>query len=472
MSDLDVAIEVANVSRMFKRYHRPRYRIMEAFGVSLPASAYDEFWALRGASLRLKRGDSLGLIGQNGAGKSTLLNIICGRLKPTSGSITVRGNIQALMDMGTGFHPEFTGRENIISALAYQGITGRAARQCLDEIIDFSELVEFIDQPVKTYSSGMYARLAFSTATAISPDILIIDEILGAGDAYFSSKCAERMRKLTKESGATVLFVSHDMAAVQRMCERAIWIDRGQIRMEGPTLDISKSYYADVLAREEARLRAQTTAVVERMRRRDVSNGPATIPSVPPEELPPSGGDVDPGIRDKWDTAEARFVEVSVGGVGHNAPRHVFEMGEDIEFRIVAELRENVPSCWIAVVLLDGFGNRVCLGVHQFESGFEAGRHQIRACFKRPNLRQGEYVVSLELLPYFDYSWQGAVRLPYLCHWDRCIHFKIDEDYHGTIELGLVSLPMTVATELLETETVVFDRAERETSVEPVENAG
>src|SRR5262249_47059073 len=124
-------------------------------------------------------------------------------------------------------------------------------------------------QPVKTYSTGMYARLAFSTATAITPDVLIIDEVLGAGDAYFAGKCAERMRRLTQETGATVLFVSHDMAAVQRLCERAIWIDRGQIKMAGPTLELSKSYYADVVAREEARLRAQTTVAVARLRRRE-----------------------------------------------------------------------------------------------------------------------------------------------------------------------------------------------------------
>src|SRR4051794_10091112 len=135
MSDNDVAIDVDDVSRMFKRYRAARHRIMEAFGLRIPADAYDEFWALRGVSLQLKRGDSVGLIGQNGAGKSTLLNIICGRLQATSGTVTVRGNIQALMDMGTGFHPEFTGRDNIVSALAYQGITGRQARDRLDEII-------------------------------------------------------------------------------------------------------------------------------------------------------------------------------------------------------------------------------------------------------------------------------------------------------------------------------------------------
>src|SRR5579863_2339903 len=169
MSDSDITIAATDVSRMFRRYRRPRYRIMEAFGLPLPKGAYDEFWALRGISLELRRGESLGIIGQNGAGKSTLLNIICGRMQPTSGSVSVRGNIQALMDLGTGFHPEFSGRENILSALAYQGLTGLEAKARLEEIVDFSELAEFIDQPLKTYSTGMYARLAFSTATAIVP---------------------------------------------------------------------------------------------------------------------------------------------------------------------------------------------------------------------------------------------------------------------------------------------------------------
>ncbi|MGH7062179.1 MAG: ABC transporter ATP-binding protein, partial [Stellaceae bacterium] len=201
---------------MFRRYRHPRYRVLEAFGLPLPKKAYDEFWALRGISLEVPRGESLAIIGQNGAGKSTLLNVICGGLKPSSGTVAVRGQIQALMDLGTGFHPEFTGRQNIYSALAYQGITGGQADEHFEEIVDFSELADFIDQPIKTYSSGMYARLAFSAATTIVPDILIIDEILGAGDAYFAAKCADRMRRLTKEVGATVLFVSHDMSSVQR----------------------------------------------------------------------------------------------------------------------------------------------------------------------------------------------------------------------------------------------------------------
>jgi lipopolysaccharide transport system ATP-binding protein len=613
MSDTDIAISVRDVSRMFKRYRHPRYRVMEAFSLPLPKNAFDEFWALRGISLELRRGDSLGLIGQNGAGKSTLLNIICGRLQPSGGTVTVHGKIQALMDLGTGFHPEFSGRDNIVSALAYQGVTGRAAKDRLDDIVDFSELAEFIDQPVKTYSSGMYARLAFSTATAIVPDVLIIDEILGAGDAYFSAKCAERMRRLTADSGATVLFVSHDIAAVQRMCERAIWIDRGQIRMAGATLDISKSYYADVLAREEARLRAQTAVAVARMRRRD-DHGPAdgeggeqplqclfrlvtgdgqppclshpvrraslltndgrridvhpgapmdndqtqggyiltdaeyvlwsrptavagelvrcfentggkdlqapigfqdlsgiactaqsieiehaavageqvavelygptgyrrlglltpatgaapwttdqfalaaegcTLP--PPalahsDELPPATDGKAPiptTMRERWETDEARFVDIFACNRATGSRQHVFAFGEPLVFHVTVELADAVPVCWLVCLIFDGLGNRISMLVQEFAEGLQRGLSEILFRVNEANLRQGEYVVSFELLPVFDYNWSGPQRLPYLCHWDRCLYFKIDENYQGTISLGLVALPFSVTVNRL-----------------------
>lgn len=445
MSETDIAISVRGVSRVFRRYRQPGYRVLEAFGFRLPARAYDEFWALRDISLELRRGDSLGLIGQNGAGKSTLLNIICGRLQASSGAVSVRGTIQALMELGTGFHPEFSGRDNIISALAYQGVTGRAARERLDEIIDFSELAEFIDQPVKTYSSGMHARLAFSTATAIAPDVLIIDEILGAGDAYFAAKCAERMQALTQRTGATLLFVSHDIAAVQRLCKRAVWIDHGRMRMVGGTLDISKEYYADVVAREEARLRAQTKAALARMHS---ERGQA--PAVPDPE-PAEDGTVpsDPGeqvaTRERWNTDEAAFAEIAVCDHRTGESRHVFGMGDPIVFRVAVSLNVSVPECWLVCVIFDALGNRVSLLSHFFPNGLAEGRSDIDLRVDQSTLRQGEYVVSVELLPFFDTEWAGPGRLPYLCHWDRCLHFKVDEGYHGTISFGLVALQTTVS---------------------------
>lgn len=279
---------------MFKRFRNPRHRLMDLFGLKIPASAYDEFWALRDISVEVRRGERLALIGRNGAGKSTLLNLVCGQLRPTEGRVQVQGEIQALMELGTGFHPEFSGRENVISALAYQGLTGRKASQRLEEIVDFAELWEFIDFPLKTYSAGMNARLGFAVATAIEPDILIVDEVLGAGDAYFASKCADRMRELTEGSGATVLFVSHDLASAQQMCERALWIDRGHIRMQGSTLDVTKAYYASIIKQEEARLLTRTQTIVDRLRRPSVVSGEVLMKPLM-FRFVPDGGD---GLRE------------------------------------------------------------------------------------------------------------------------------------------------------------------------------
>ena len=478
---------------------------------------------MRGISLELERGDSLGLIGQNGAGKSTLLNIVCGRLQPSSGSVTVRGNVQALMELGTGFHPEFSGRENILSSLAYQGVIGSDARRLLDAIVDFSELAEFIDQPLKTYSSGMYARLAFSAATEIVPDILIIDEVLGAGDAYFAAKCVDRMHRLTKEAGATVLLVSHDTVSVQKICDRAVWLDRGQIRMSADTLTIAKAYHAWVLERDEERLRAETSRSVLRMRARPVSTGgegvgkmpfsPPSASSQPSEpgtpewsgpmefapacNAPPrteSGidlGTVAPaddsadavpaavfletraasdrpralrdqmlttadvgsqqgaapdelGPRDKWNTEEARFLEVWPCCATTFARKHIFSRSENIVFRLVAEIFIDLPSLWVVAVVYDSHGNRIAVLAEKVDYCVPVGIHEFLLMVEHPTIRQGEYVSTVELLPELDYYWSGKGRLPYLCMWDRRLHFKIDEGYQGTVDLGRVYLPVTL----------------------------
>lgn len=249
------AVRLDQVSKMYKLYRAPKYRMMEALGMRVAKTAYDEFWPLRDLSLEIKEGERVGLVGRNGAGKSTILKLIANLVQPTEGSVKVKGRVQALMELGTGFHPEFTGRENVNSALAYQGITGRKAKDLLEDVLDFSELEEFIDKPIKTYSAGMYSRLAFAAATAVSPEILIVDEILGAGDAYFAGKSARRMREITAK-GATVLFVSHDMSAVQMICNRAIWIERGKIVDDDHPIEVGKKYAASIRKQEEQRLRA------------------------------------------------------------------------------------------------------------------------------------------------------------------------------------------------------------------------
>jgi len=251
------AIQFCGLGKCYKLYPSPRTKVLDAFGLlkffPWKMKHVRPFWALRDISLTVGRGERLGLIGRNGAGKSTLLKLICGNVQATEGQVTVNGQVQALMEMGTGFHPEFTGRENIRASLAYHSLSKAAMRACEEDIEDFVELDHFLDQPVKYYSAGMYARLAFASATAVKPDILIIDEILGAGDAYFASKCAERMKALTHAAGTTLLFVSHDLSSVQQMCDRAVWIDRGQIVMDASPLEVSKAYFAETLRLEEKR---------------------------------------------------------------------------------------------------------------------------------------------------------------------------------------------------------------------------
>ncbi len=255
------AITISSLGKRYKLYRSPADKFCDVFGLNRllfwRTVEHRSFWALRGLDLTIQQGERIGLIGRNGAGKSTLLKIISGAVGPTEGTLQVNGQVQALMELGTGFHPEFTGRENIRASLAYQGISVGAMPLAEAEIIDFSELDDFIDQPVKTYSAGMYARLAFATATYLKPEILIIDEILGAGDAYFGGKCIERMRRITEDNSSTVLFVSHDLSSVQRLCTRVLWVDRGRVRMQGDPLEVIKAYSDQVRREENLRLQAR-----------------------------------------------------------------------------------------------------------------------------------------------------------------------------------------------------------------------
>jgi lipopolysaccharide transport system ATP-binding protein len=252
----DNAVYLDGVGKCYRLYSEKRWRIAEALGLPVGQRSSREFWAIRDLDLAVPRGQRLGIVGRNGAGKSTLLKLIAGLVVPTTGRMEVNGKVHALMELGTGFHPDFSGRDNVRSALAYLGITGRQAASAAEDVVDFSELDGFIDQPFRTYSAGMQARLTFTVATSVRPDLLIVDEILGAGDAYFTTKAVARMKDLTQQ-GTTLLFVSHDLSAVQMMCERAIWIDRGALKLEGDTLTVGKAYTASIRKQEELRLRAR-----------------------------------------------------------------------------------------------------------------------------------------------------------------------------------------------------------------------
>jgi len=206
----------------------------------------EEFWALREVSVEIKQGEIIGIIGRNGAGKSTLLKILTGITPPTEGEIVMRGRTASLLEVGTGFHPELTGRENIFLNGAILGMTKKEIVGKFNEIVTFSGVEKFLDTPVKYYSSGMYVRLAFSVAAHMEPDILLVDEVLAVGDAEFQKKCLGKIEEVAQGKGRTILFVSHNMAAIQRLCPKTIWLEKGKVKMFGETGEVIKLYLNNI----------------------------------------------------------------------------------------------------------------------------------------------------------------------------------------------------------------------------------
>ncbi len=261
------AIQFHDVGKVYRIYPSRRDGVLDSLGLTrfplVRGATFREFWALRGINLAVASGQRLGIVGRNGAGKTTLLKLMTGNIAPTEGKIDVTGRVQALLEAGGGLHPEFTGHENIHAALTYQGLAPREISEQTEDIEDFTELGEFLEQPLKTYSLGMQARLAFAIATTLEPEILIIDEVLGAGDAYFFTKSTQRMTALV-DSGATVLLVTHALEQVERFCDEAIWLERGRIVARGSALEVLKQYEAFIRRLEDDRLRAKNLKVQSR----------------------------------------------------------------------------------------------------------------------------------------------------------------------------------------------------------------
>ncbi|WP_139253149.1 ABC transporter ATP-binding protein, partial [Escherichia coli] len=235
----DNIIEITGLSKCYQIYDSPKDRLMQMFFRSRK-QLYREFWALKNVSFSLKKGETVGIIGRNGSGKSTLLQMICGTLTPTDGTVKVNGRIAALLELGAGFNPEFTGHENIFMAASLYGLTNEQIRQRYDKILAFADIGDYIDQPVKTYSSGMYVRLAFAVIAHVDADILVVDEALAVGDAVFTQKCMRFIRKF-KENG-TLLFVSHDTQSVINLCDKAIWLHKGEMISSGKAKAITEKY--------------------------------------------------------------------------------------------------------------------------------------------------------------------------------------------------------------------------------------
>jgi lipopolysaccharide transport system ATP-binding protein len=278
----DSVISVQDLGKRYEIFAQPHDRLRQmlmppvrrAFG--LPHKDYcKEFWALHDVSFAVNSGETVAIVGENGSGKSTLLQLVCGTLSPTTGRAQISGRIAALLELGAGFNTEFSGRENVfLSGLLY-GISRQELSRRYDSIVAFAELEKFIDQPVKTYSSGMYVRLAFSVAAHVDADVLVVDEALSVGDVRFTQKCMRFLREFQKTG--TLLFVSHDTSAVVSLCTRAIWLDHGRLRMDGPAKDVVESYLAAQHALDREGLGDVVALRMPQTPNASVPRGPATL---------------------------------------------------------------------------------------------------------------------------------------------------------------------------------------------------
>lgn len=280
----DIAISVEDVGKLYLLYDNIQSRVLDQLRLSrfMPWRNIKprEFWALRHINLKIKKGERVGIIGRNGSGKTTLLKLITQNFEATEGAVSVHGSVQALMTTGSGFNPEFTGRENVQASLQYMGLDENEIDAALREIAAFTELGQFLDQPFRSYSAGMQARLTFAASTCLKPDILIIDEILGAGDAYFAAKSAERMKSLVEDTNATILLVSHDLLSIQRYCNSCIWLDRGKIVEYSDPISTIKKYERFINGLEERRLAAKNQKLLQQNISYEQTEGYATDVSV------------------------------------------------------------------------------------------------------------------------------------------------------------------------------------------------
>lgn len=347
----ETAIQVRGVSKSFPLDPRPQRRLLELLLPRMRASGSERFSALRDISLDIRKGETVGIIGRNGSGKSTLLQIICGTLEPDAGLIAVQGRVAALLELGAGFNPEFTGRENAYLGASLNGMSAEEITGKIPFIIDFAEIGEFIDRPVKTYSSGMYVRLAFAVAISANPDILIVDEALSVGDEAFQRKCFARIEQL-RNAGATVLFVSHSASAVTDLCDRAILLDNGDLLGEGSPKDVV-AWYQRLLYAPAARAMALRDLIRERLAARGLPSSSQEDGSPQPtqahegghDEVPPEQAHWDPGMQPaeviEYGRRGARIHDVRLEDLYGNKV-NVLVHGEEYVYRYRVEMESSL----------------------------------------------------------------------------------------------------------------------------------
>jgi len=390
------AISAQNLGKAFQLYDRPIDRLKQMV-MRGRRRYYKEFAALHDVNFELQKGEVLGLVGRNGAGKSTLLQLICGTLSPTTGRVLVQGRVAALLELGAGFNPEFSGKENIYLNASILGLSKAEIDARYDAIVDFSGIAEFIHQPVKTYSSGMYVRLAFSIATSVDPDILIIDEALSVGDGAFARKSFDRIMRL-KEKGATILFCSHSIYQIEALCTRAIWLEKGVVRLIGdPSTVVAR--YQNFLDRDAA---------------------PVSVGAV--ADIPSAVG-------------QARILGVQAradGTVGTSLQVHSSEQTLAVAVGFASD--PALPSPVVAVTLHSSDGRTIASSSTQADGLVlerdPAGRGTATIEFPKIPLLKGEYYIGVYLLSEDGiHVYDGAANV-------ATLHFS-----QKTLEQGVVSLP-------------------------------
>jgi lipopolysaccharide transport system ATP-binding protein len=440
MSSNDAAISVRGLSKRFNMYEKAQDRLLQIF---LPSKQpHQEFWALDDINFDIARGESVGIIGKNGSGKSTLLQIICGTLAPTTGTVDVNGRIAALLELGSGFNPEFSGRENVYLNCAIHGLGRSQTDELMDDILSFADIGDFVDQPVKTYSSGMFVRLAFSVQANLKPDILIVDEALAVGDALFQKRCYERIEMLTS-NGTTLLFVSHDEESVRTLTQRAIFLSKGKIQSIGPSAEVILDYRRDLHEQESAYLAHLTQTVSNKAALQAVSKDSGPKSKVPDKF---SFGSLD---------AEVLSVKV-LGSEGEE--KQVFYPTETVRLRVECISHTELENLNVSVRLRNKEGVKIyswgtlnqdmainaglCQGEYFWSKRFGVGElitvEFEFVCSLGANLYEIQAVISQEGKPY--YAEQRVL------HWrDEAAFFTIatkPREYHfgGVLDLRMKAM--------------------------------
>ncbi|WP_321787641.1 ABC transporter ATP-binding protein [Burkholderia pyrrocinia] len=447
-----IVIRASGVAKGFHSYDMPANRLKQAaFSLAsrvLPSRAgrdcaraksdtyTDVFWALTDVSFEVAKGETIGIIGRNGSGKSTLLQIVCQTLAPTRGSIDSVGRVAALLELGSGFDLEYTGRENIYLNAQLHGLSRRQIDERLDQIIEFADIGEFIDQPVKTYSSGMFVRLAFAVIAHVDADILVVDEALAVGDAFFNQKCLRFMDQFRKTG--TILFVSHDTSTVKKLCSRVIWIDKGEVKREGDPETVCEAYldaYFEAVPAAEAEL-APRPVSVSRGSEVQADTRLSTI------NLTSFRNDVevlrfDPHAA-SFGSGAARIVDVELVDDA-NVPLAWVVGGERVTLRVTAAVHDDVRAPIVGFFFNDHLGQPL-FGENTYQTYKDGGASchaddtlVARFSFTMPLLPVGEYAINVAIA---DGTQQNHVQL----HW---IHDALPIRVHSSsIEHHLLAVPM------------------------------